>query len=163
MYKRHSVANIMITHHVQFRHEKNHTNVRNKQQPSNSDELVNLHVDAVWACIKFKINQMRSNPWTSRLCANFSLAAWDGWNPSQNTYSVAFEHVPIDLSLQRYDVSSVPVPQQAFLDSKNPATLTFIVCVYIYCNFQSGKIPFQSRIYSAGINVTIFRGLCDEV
>lgn len=26
----------------------------------------------------------------------------------------------MDLALQRNDVSSVPVPQQAFLDSKNP-------------------------------------------
>lgn len=63
---------------------------------------------------------MRSNPCSSRLCANFSLACSEGWKPSQNTYCVAFEHVPTDLSLQRKDVSIVPVPQQAFLDSKNP-------------------------------------------
>jgi hypothetical protein len=31
-------------------------------------------------------------------------------------------HVPGDLALQSKEVSSVPVPQQAFLDSKNPVT-----------------------------------------
>lgn len=36
---------------------------------------------------------------------------------------MAFEHVPIDPLLQRKDVSTVPVPQQALLDSKNPVTV----------------------------------------
>lgn len=35
-------------------------------------------------------------------------------------HNVAFEHVPTDFALQRKDVLIVPVPQQAFLDSKNP-------------------------------------------
>lgn len=63
---------------------------------------------------------MRSNPCSSKLWAIFSLADSHGWNPSQNTYSVAFLHVPTDPALHRNDVSIVPVPQQAFLDSKNP-------------------------------------------
>lgn len=61
-------------------------------------------------------------PWESRSPAKTSLAASDGWNPSQNTYPVALEHVPGDPALQSREVSSVPVPQQALLDSKNPVT-----------------------------------------
>lgn len=70
---------------------------------------------------------MRSIPCSSRFWANFSLAAAEGWNPSQKTYCVAFEHVPWDLALQRNDVSIVPVPQQAFLDSKNPEKPKIII------------------------------------
>lgn len=63
---------------------------------------------------------MRSNPCSSRSPAKTLFAASEGWNPSQNTYSVALEHVPIDLASQSTEVSTVPVPQQALLDSKNP-------------------------------------------
>lgn len=63
---------------------------------------------------------MRDIPCASRLLANTRLADSVGWKPSQNTYAVAFEHIPRDLALQSIDVSTVPVPQQALLDSKNP-------------------------------------------
>lgn len=48
------------------------------------------------------------------------LVASDGWKPSQNTYSDAFLHVPGDFELHKYDVSTNPVPQHAFLASTNP-------------------------------------------
>lgn len=59
------------------------------------------------------------NPWVNGSVAKIWFAASVGWNPSQNMYCGAFAHVPTDISLQRRDVS-IPVPQQAFLDSKNP-------------------------------------------
>lgn len=65
---------------------------------------------------------MRLIPCSSRLPANNWLADSEGWNPSQNTYCEALEQVPTDLALQSREVSIVPVPQQAFLDSKNPVT-----------------------------------------
>ncbi|WRX25074.1 hypothetical protein QQP08_017561 [Theobroma cacao] len=64
---------------------------------------------------------MRDTPCASKLPAKTWFAASEGWNPSQNTYDVALVHVPRDLSLQSREVSSVPVPQQALLDSKKPA------------------------------------------
>lgn len=48
-------------------------------------------------------------------------AACVGWKPSQNTYSDALAHVPMEIWLQSIEeVSNKPVPQQAFLPSKNP-------------------------------------------
>lgn len=66
---------------------------------------------------------MRGTPCASKSPAKTWLAASEGWNPSQNTYDVALEHVPRALELQSKEVSSVPVPQQALLDSKKPATI----------------------------------------
>lgn len=66
---------------------------------------------------------MREIPVLSKSSAKILLAASEGWNPSQNTYSDAFAHVPTDLALQSIDVSTNPVPQQALLASMNPAIL----------------------------------------
>lgn len=59
-------------------------------------------------------------PAVSKSSAKTLFAASDGWKPSQNTYSVALAHVPMESLLHNIDVSSKPVPQQAFLASKNP-------------------------------------------
>ena len=59
-------------------------------------------------------------PESKRLSERILLAASVGWNPSQNTYSVALVHVPTDLGLHSIDVSSNPVPQHALLASANP-------------------------------------------
>lgn len=64
---------------------------------------------------------MRLRPLTSKSSDKTLFAASVGWNPSQNTYSDAFAHVPGDLALHRKDVSISPEPQHAFLASKNPA------------------------------------------
>ena len=69
------------------------------------------------------IYEMREMPAGSRLSAKNLFAASDGWNPSQNTYSDAFAHVPTDSLLHRIDVSSKPVPQHAFLASKKPTQI----------------------------------------
>lgn len=64
-------------------------------------------------------------PLISKSLAKILFAASVGWKPSQNTYSDAFAHVPGDLALHNMDVSSNPVPQHAFLASKNPGEVTF--------------------------------------
>ncbi|KAL4272142.1 hypothetical protein GQ457_13G013100 [Hibiscus cannabinus] len=71
--------------------------------------------------MKVIAQEMSPTPCASKLPAKTSLAASEGWNPSQNTYDVALEHVPRALALQSKEVSTVPVPQQALLDSKKPA------------------------------------------
>lgn len=68
----------------------------------------------------YQFQDIRSKPCASRSPARMLLAASDGWKPSQNTYCVALEHVPIDLALHSSEVSRTPVPQQAFLDSNSP-------------------------------------------
>lgn len=64
---------------------------------------------------------MREIPAANKSSDKILFAASDGWNPSQNTYSVAFLHVPGDFLLHSIDVSTNPVPQHAFLASKKPA------------------------------------------
>lgn len=64
---------------------------------------------------------MRERPAASKSSDKILLAASEGWNPSQNTYSVAFLQVPSDFALHNIDVSTNPVPQHAFLASKKPA------------------------------------------
>lgn len=59
-------------------------------------------------------------PLMSRSLAKMTLAASDGWKPSQKTYCDAFAQVPGDKALHRYDVSSNPVPQHALLASAKP-------------------------------------------
>lgn len=66
------------------------------------------------------LQEMREIPCVIRSPAKIWLADSEGWNPSQNTYPVALEHVPGDPALQSREVSSVPVPQQALRGSKNP-------------------------------------------
>lgn len=63
---------------------------------------------------------MREMPAVSKSSAKTLFAASEGWKPSQNTYSEALAHVPMDFWLHNIDVSSKPVPQQAFLASKKP-------------------------------------------
>jgi hypothetical protein len=65
---------------------------------------------------------MREMPLVSKSSAKILFAASDGWKPSQNTYSDAFAHVPGDSPLHNIDVSTNPVPQQAFLASTNPVS-----------------------------------------
>jgi len=56
------------------------------------------------------------------------FAASEGWKPSQNTYSDALAHVPMDFLLHKIDTSINPVPQQAFLASKNPVITEHNAC-----------------------------------
>lgn len=63
---------------------------------------------------------MREMPWRMSASASTWFAAWDGWTLSKKTYEVALEQVPGDFELHRIDVSTVPVPQQAFLASAKP-------------------------------------------
>jgi len=63
---------------------------------------------------------MREMPAATKLSAKSLLAASEGWKLSQNTYSDALAHVPMEFLLHKIDVSINPVPQQAFLASKNP-------------------------------------------
>lgn len=75
---------------------------------------------------------MRAKPWTIIASATTRLAASDGWTPSQNTYWVAFEHVPFDFAgLHKTDDFStilpfLLIPQQPLLASTNPTTLLII-------------------------------------
>ena len=93
---------------------------------------------------------MRDTPCDSKLPAKTWLAASEGWNPSQNTYDVALEHVPMALALQSREVSSVPVPQQALLDSKNPEIPSSHGKLRILINespLTSGKSNFGGTVY----------------
>jgi len=65
---------------------------------------------------------MREMPAANKSPAKTLFAASEGWKPSQNTYSDALAHVPTDFLLHNIDVSSNPVPQQAFLASKKPVS-----------------------------------------
>jgi hypothetical protein len=71
--------------------------------------------------------EMSEMPLRSKLSAKILFAASEGWKPSQNTYSVALAHVPIEVGLHSIDVSSKPVPQQPFLASKNPVITHIII------------------------------------
>lgn len=63
---------------------------------------------------------MREIPAATKLSAKTLLAASEGWKLSQNTYSDALVHVPVEYLLHNIDVSINPVPQQPFLASENP-------------------------------------------
>lgn len=64
--------------------------------------------------------ETREMPAASKSSDKSLLAASEGWTPSQKTYSEALAQVPADLELHSIDVSTNPVPQHAFLASKNP-------------------------------------------
>lgn len=91
---------------------------------------------------------MREMPLVSKSSAKILFAASEGWNPSQNTYSEAFAQVPTDFELHNIDVSSNPVPQQAFLASTNPAS-------HKVSNQMNINIPFGIKNFVIDFFLTI--------